>query len=53
LLAVWKTLPETHTAALAKLGIFTCALLLTGLAAYRGSLPRTRPILPGELMVAD
>jgi len=53
LLAAWKTLPTTHTAALAKLGIFTSALLLMGLAAYRGTLPRTRPILPGELMVAD
>jgi hypothetical protein len=53
LLAVWKTLPETHTAAVAKLAIFACALLIVGLAAHRGTLPRTRPILPGELMVAD
>jgi hypothetical protein len=28
-------------------------LLLMGLAAQRGALPRTRPILPGEAMVAD
>jgi hypothetical protein len=53
LLALWKTLPETRTANLAKLGIFAGALLLMGLAAYRGALPRTRPIVPGELMVAD
>jgi hypothetical protein len=53
LLLFWKTLPQTHTATLAKLAIFACALLLTGLAAYRGVLPRTRPIVPGELMVAD
>ncbi|MBB5341318.1 hypothetical protein [Tunturiibacter gelidoferens] len=53
LLAFWKTLPETRTASLAKLTIFACALLLMGLAAYRGALPRTRPIVPGELMVAD
>ena len=53
LLAIWKTLPPTRTAALAKLIIFACALALMGLAAYRGTLPRTRPILPGELMVAD
>ncbi|NYF53673.1 hypothetical protein [Tunturiibacter gelidoferens] len=53
LLAFWKTLPETRTASLAKLAIFACALLLMGLAAYRGALPRTRPIVPGELMVAD
>ena len=53
LMAVWKTLPETRMSSLAKLGIFGCALLLMGLAAYRGALPLTRPILPGELMVAD
>ncbi len=53
LLALWKTLPETRAASLAKLGIFASALLLMSLAAYRGTLPRTRPIVPGELMVAD
>ena len=53
LLVFWKTLPQTHTASAAKLGIFAGALLLMGLAAYRGALPRTRPIVPGELMVAD
>jgi len=53
LLVSWKTLPETYTANLAKLGVFACALLLMGLAAYRGVLPRTRPIVAGELMVAD
>ena len=49
----WKTLPQTRTANLVKLGVFAGALLLMGLAAYRGALPRTRPIVPGELMVAD
>jgi hypothetical protein len=53
LLVFWKTLPQTPTASAAKLGIFAGALLLMGLAAYRGALPRTRPIVPGELMVAD
>jgi hypothetical protein len=53
LLVFWKTLPQTRTAGAAKLGIFAGALLLMGLAAYRGALPRTRPIVPGELMVAD
>ena len=53
LMALWKTLPATRTAAIAKLGIFACVLLLMGFAAYRGALPRTRPIVPGELMVAD
>jgi hypothetical protein len=53
LMVLWKTLPATRTATLAKLCLFACALLLMGLAAYRGALPRTRPIVPGELMVAD
>ena len=53
LLILWQTLPPTRTANLVKLGVFVGALLLMGLAAYRGALPRTRPIVPGELMVAD
>ena len=53
LLAVWKTMPNTRTAALIKLTVYTGTLLLMALAAYRGTLPRTRPIVPGELMVAD
>jgi hypothetical protein len=53
LLLVWKTLPLTRTASLLKLIVYLAALLLMGLAAYRGALPRTRPILPGETMVAD
>ena len=53
LMAVWKTLPETRTASVVKLGIFMGGLAQMGLAAYRGALPRTRPIVPGESMVAD
>jgi len=53
LLALWKTLPQTRTASLMKLCAFGCALLLMGSAAYLGVLPRTRPIVPGESMVAD
>jgi hypothetical protein len=53
LLALWKTLSQTRTASVVKLGIFAGALLLMGLAAYRGALPRTRPIVPGDWMVAD
>ena len=53
LLAVWKALPETRAAGLAKLVVFAGALVVMGMAAYRGTLPRTRPIVPGELMVAD
>lgn len=53
LLILWKTLPQTRTASIIKLLAFAGALLLMGLAAHRGALPRTRPILPGESMVAD
>jgi len=53
LLLVWKTLPQTRTASVVKLIIYVVALVLMALAAYRGTLPRTRPIVPGELMVAD
>jgi hypothetical protein len=53
LLAGWKILPVTRAASVVKLGVFVGALLLMGLAAQRGMLPRTRPILPGEAMVAD
>ena len=53
LLAAWKTLPPTRTAAAIKLVVFVGALLLVARAAYRGALPRTRPIVPGESMVAD
>jgi hypothetical protein len=53
LLLFWKTLPQTRAASLGKLVIFAGALLFMSLAAYRGALPRTRPIVPGELMIAD
>jgi hypothetical protein len=53
LLALWQLLPLTRTANLVKLVVFLGALLLMALAAYRGALPRTRPIVPGGLMVAD
>ena len=53
LLAVWKTLPATRTASCVKLAVYCGALVVMAFAAYRGALPRTRPIIPGELMVAD
>jgi hypothetical protein len=53
LLVVWKLLPNTREASGVKLAIFAGVLALVALAAYRGALPRTRPIVPGELMVAD
>ena len=53
LLAVWKALPATRTAGAIKLAVYAAALLLMAFAASRGVLPRTRPIVPGESMVAD
>jgi len=53
LLVLWKTLPHTCEANLVKLGAFVGVLALMGWFSYRGILPRTRPILPGEDMVAD
>jgi hypothetical protein len=50
---LWITMPRTPFANIAKLVIFTAALIFMGMLAARGVLPRTRPILPGELMVAD
>jgi hypothetical protein len=53
LLVLWKILPQTRTTSVVKLLAFVGALLVMGMAAHRGALPRTRPILPGESMVAD
>ncbi len=53
LLVVWKLLPNTREASAVKLAVFAVVLVAVGLAAARGKLPRTRPIIPGELMVAD
>jgi hypothetical protein len=53
LLALWKALPLTQATSLIKLAAFVIVLLIMGVLAYNGKLGRTRPILPGELMVSD
>jgi hypothetical protein len=53
LLALWHTLGRSEAATLTKLAVYAGTLVAMGLAAYRGHLPRTRPIVSGELMVAD
>jgi hypothetical protein len=53
LLAMWKTLPRSHAADVLKLAVFLLSLSAIAAVATYGLLPRTRPILPGELMVAD
>lgn len=54
LLVLWKALPPAFAATregnLIKLLVFAGALAFMGLLAARGVLPRTRPILPGEIM---
>jgi hypothetical protein len=51
LLVLWKTLPLTRTGSLIKLIVYGGTLIAMGVAAYKGALPRTRPIVPGEVMV--
>ena len=53
LLILWKLIPNSHAGNVAKLSVFVTVLTGLGIAAALGILPRTRPILPGELMVAD
>ena len=50
---MWKVLPHTRSADIAKLLIFLGILGWVGNLARRGLLPRTRPILPGEVVVSD
>ncbi len=50
---LWKTLPRTQVADLIKLVVFTGLLALMARLAARGILPRTRPIVPGELAISD
>lgn len=53
LLILWKLLPRSHGSDVVKLVVYCAMLLVVGIAAVAGLLPRTRPILPGELVVAD
>lgn len=50
---LWGVLPLNEAGNLLKLVVFCGLLGLVGLLAYRGKLPRTRPIVPGELAVSD
>lgn len=51
LLVLWKVLPRGEPGDLIKLIVFAGTLAYMGALAWRGALPRTRPILPGEYMV--
>ena len=50
---LWKTLPMTRSSDAMKLLTFVGILAAVGAMAWRGLLPRTRPIVPGELAVSD
>jgi len=50
---LWAALPRTWTADLVRLTVFVGVLAYVGHLAYRGKLPRTRPIVPGEWAVSD
>jgi hypothetical protein len=50
---LWKLLPHTRAADTVKLIVFTGLLALVAKLAQRGALPRTRPIVPGELAISD
>jgi hypothetical protein len=50
---LWKVLPAGQSSDLVKLLVFIGVLAYVGNMARRGLLPRTRPIVPGELAVSD
>jgi hypothetical protein len=50
---LWKLLPHTRPADAFKLAVFTALIASVGFLASRGVLPRTRPIVPGELAISD
>ncbi len=50
---LWKLLPVGRTSDALKLVVFVGILAVVGHLARLGVLPRTRPIVPGELAVSD
>jgi hypothetical protein len=50
---LWKVLPQTTFFDVVKLAVFLGILAFVGNLARLGRLPRTRPIVPGELAVSD
>jgi len=53
LMILWKSLPKTHVTDIEKLAAYVLVLVAVAVASVAGLLPRTRPILPGEVMIAD
>ena len=50
---LWRVLPRTRSLDVLKLAVFIGLLAYIGNLARRGLLPRTRPIVPGELAALD
>jgi len=50
---LWKVMPSTRSGDVIKLTVFVAILAAFGSMARLGLLPRTRPIVPGELAVSD
>ena len=50
---LWSVVPDGRIGDVVKLVVFTGILVFVGWLSYRGKLPRTRPIVPGELAVSD
>lgn len=50
---MWKLLPATRAGDIVKLTMFVAILAFVGRLSRLGLLPRTRPIVPGELAVSD
>ena len=50
---MWRAFPQTRAFDIVKLAVFACILAYVGNLARLGRLPRTRPIVPGEIAVSD
>ena len=50
---MWKALPHNTVSDIVKLVVFIGILVFVGNMARLGLLPRTRPIVPGELAISD
>lgn len=53
LFLMWKLFPPGFTYDVIKLAVFVGILAGVGWASWRGLLPRTRPIVPGQLAISD